>query len=140
MKLLRPILILLLTGSAVALTAWFYVNKSHRNIEAETALYSVSVDTILTQFQQNESESFQKYFDQVIIVEGMLEQVIESENSVKTVILYGIKGITICELSMGESIPKDLSLPQPIRVKGLVTGFDDLLGEVKLREGSIVSY
>ncbi|MCA6073568.1 OB-fold putative lipoprotein [Fulvivirga sedimenti] len=138
MKILRPIIILLFVGSAVALTAWFYVNKSHRDIESESALFSVSVDDILNEFRSDESGSLQKYFDKVVILEGTLEQVIQTQTGNRTVVLYGSSGIANCELSKGEEIPSSLSIPNQIHVKGLVTGYDDLLGEVKLREGSII--
>ncbi len=138
MKIRRAIVIFSFAAAALALTAWFYINRPHRDIESETAQYNVTVDSILLEFQSDEAASFEKYFDQVIILEGTLKEVIRSENGVNTLVLYGIEGIGICELSLGNDVPSAQSSPSNIKVKGLVTGYDDLLGEVKLREGNVV--
>lgn len=138
MRIRRVLIIFIFATALVALTAWLYINKPHRDIPGETARFSVTVDSILLEFQADEASGFDKYFDQVIILEGTLKEVIRSENGVITLVLYGIEGIGICELSIGEDLPPSIVTPSTLRVKGLVTGYDDLLGEVKLREGSII--
>ncbi|MEO7977023.1 hypothetical protein [Flavobacterium sp.] len=125
-KILLSILLLLLVGISV----YFYTYKGHRNIDAETADYIVTVSGLEKEFTSNDSLAFLKYQDKTIELTAQVTN-IDTES----------KGIVIGEkifATFKDSLPKDIVSGKILKIKGRFLGYDDLLQEFKIDQSSVV--
>lgn len=123
--------IIIVTASVLVLAfiAYNYMYKSHRDIATEKVSYSVSVDDIYTTFQVNEKSANAKYLDRTIEIYGKITN-IDLANKIITVdekLLARFTG----------KIPNNLKVQHQIALKGRLTGYDDLLGEIQMDQCTI---
>ena len=113
----------------LAIAAYNYMYKSHRDISTETVSYSASVKEVYTAFQQNDSLANAKYLDKTIEIYGKITN-IDLSNKIITVDKKLLARFT-------NSIPNTLQLQNSIALKGRVVGFDDLLEEIQMDQCTI---
>lgn len=113
----------------LAFVSYKYMYKEHRDIAAEKVSYSVSVDDIYTTFQINEKSANAKYLDKTIEIYGKITN-IDIQNKIITVDEKLLARFT-------NGIQADLKLQNVIALKGRVTGYDDLLGEIQMDQCTI---
>jgi hypothetical protein len=101
-----------------------YMYKSHRDIAAEKVTYSVSVNDIYTTFQVNEKAANAKYLDKTIEIYGKITN-IDLQNKIITVDEKLLARFT-------NGVQSNLKLQNFIALKGRLTGYDDLLGEIQM--------
>jgi predicted negative regulator of RcsB-dependent stress response len=125
----KKITILVLLILVLALIGYNYMYKNHRDISAETVSYSVSVEDIYTTFQADEKSANAKYIDKTIEIYGKITN-IDLQNKIITVDEKLSARLT-------NSVPANLKLQNVIVLKGRLTGYDDLLGEIQMDQCTI---
>lgn len=124
-KLLITVAVLLV----LAFCIYKYMYKEHRDIATEKVTYSVSVDDIYTTFQVNEKAANAKYLDKTIEIYGKITN-IDLQNKIITVDEKLLARFT-------NGLQSDLKLQNSIALKGRLTGYDDLLGEIQMDQCTI---
>lgn len=122
-KLLGSLLILAIIG----VVGYNYIYQDHRNIEKETAEFSMTALEVANLFKENAVDAEQKFLNKTIEVTGNV-----SDNN-KTEIT--IDNQVFCQFL--EPI-NETQLNGNIKIKGRVIGYDDLLEQVKLDQCSII--
>lgn len=112
----------------VALIAYNYVNQDHRDIESETATFSLTAKDITNEFEINPSESETKYLNKTISISGTITALASEQVTLNNKIFCQVKGET-----------KELKLGQNINLKGRFIGYDNLLEEIKLDQCYIIN-
>ena len=125
----RVLYFLVLILAVLVFIGYKILYKSHRDISTESAAFSLSVKKLEQQFVENDSLANVKYADQTVEVYGKITNIDVVSNS-----------ITIdekLEAALKEKI-SGLTIRQEITVKGRFVGYDDLLGELKMDQVSIL--
>ncbi|MCI9843960.1 OB-fold putative lipoprotein [Flavobacterium pectinovorum] len=99
-----------------------------RNVSAEEAAFTVSSKSIIAEFGSNIEKSNTKYLEKAIAIAGTVSKI-----SPKQII---IDHTIVCDLK--ESNPS-IKEGQLLTLKGRVVGYDDLMGELKLDQCSVVN-
>lgn len=107
--------------------AYKYLYHKHRDISAETAAFSVSVNQLLKEFTEDEVKANSKYLDKSIVVKG---KVTNFDKANKTIVLDE-KVFAILITS------SDIKLNTEVSVQGRLIGYDSLLEEIKLDQSQI---
>lgn len=124
----KLLLILILFGFTSVVAFYFYSNKPHRNIQTEEARYKISATEFIKDFTSSQDSVFFKYLNKTVIVYGKLSQF--SSNSLT------IEENIFCTFTSTDYLP---IIGEITYVKGRCIGYDDLLGEIKLDQCSIVN-
>ncbi len=105
-----------------------YIYKAGRNIAKEEPLFKTNSVTLKKEFTKNQDSIIKKYLDKTIQVSGRLTAI--SKNN-----------IVMDNFIAAELIDKSLLITKGdmLIIKGRVIGYDDLLGEFKLDQGTIIS-
>jgi len=111
---------------AVLLIAFFAVRYyifygGKRDIQSETAAFTVTAKDIAAEFAADVNNSNKKYLEKPVAVSGTVTSVKDKE-----VILDNTVN---CNFLVADATLKN---GQKVTIKGRVVGYDDLLGEVKL--------
>lgn len=125
------IIIVLVILALLGFGAYSYLYQGHRDIASEKQSYLVTANSIFEEFKTNETKANEKYLDKAIEVYGKVTGMDLETNSViideKLFIVFKDK------IKEGE-----MMLLSNVNVKGRFIGYDDLLGELKMDEGSVV--
>jgi hypothetical protein len=105
----------------------YIMTGGERNLETENSAFVVSSSTIYEEFVKNTELANSKYLNKAIEISGKVTAV---ENSLVT-----LNGKISCLLKTNEKVVLNTS----IVIKGRVTGFDDLLEELKLDQCIIIN-
>lgn len=124
-KILLGILILLIA----AITIYRYTYQDHRNISREKATYTLTIAVLEKEFTANDSLASAKYQDQTIALSAQVTEV-DFEN--KAVILNHKL------YAVFDSLPKNIVSGKSIKIKGRFLGYDELIGEFKMDQSSII--
>ena len=140
----KNILITFLICLFILLLGIYYIlNMPHRNIEKEIPSYSLSVDEIFTDFNQNELSSNIKYGNKVVQVTGSIVEISNNDDQISIVLKDEMEGAN-CLLDPA-MVCKDpdlisrLDIGNNITIKGKCDGFDMIMGVV-LTQCFIVKY
>jgi hypothetical protein len=104
----------------------YIMTGGERNLETEKSAFVVSSSTIYDEFAKNTELATSKYLNKAIEITGKVTAV---ENSLVT-----LNGKISCLLQKNEKVDLNTS----IVIKGRVTGYDDLLEELKLDQCIII--
>jgi hypothetical protein len=99
-----------------------------RNVSAEDAVFNVSSKSIIAEYDADIDKSNAKYLEKAISINGIV-----SKTNPKQVI---IDNTIVCDLKESDSSIKE---GQQVTLKGRVVGYDDLMGEIKLDECSVIN-
>ena len=119
----KKITILLILISIIAIVAYNYLYKEHRNIGSESALYSLTLKDLKNDFEVNDSVANVKYLDKTITINGKITSLDLSQNEI--VIDSSISAKFNSKLHSVNNNDK-------ISIKGRFIGYDDLLEEYKM--------
>jgi tRNA_anti-like len=97
-----------------------------RDLEKETSDFSVSASDVFGEFSSNSETATTKYLNKAVEITGKVTNVAEN------VITLDQK--VSCQLQVSEQVV----LNSQVKIKGRVTGYDDLLEELKLDQCLIV--
>ena len=125
----KKIVITLAITVLFLLLGYNYLYKSHRNLEEETALFSLTTSKLISDFSENETLANQNYLDKTIQIKGILTSFNQEENS-----------ITVDEKLFGLLLNQNsgFSINDSIEFKGRFLGYDELLEEVKMDQITII--
>jgi len=121
-KIILGVLIFAILGLVVSL---YYYNKPHVNVEKSDAVYRLTSQNLIKEYQENEKNTNEKYTEQVIQIEGDVYEISTLRgNSVVTLNDRGSESSIICHMQ-AEDNKKVLSLKKGARVtiKGVCTGY-----------------
>ena len=128
----KKIVIIFFLGTlSVSAFLYFYVYKRHRNITTESVAFSTSAIQLHQDFMNDSETNIKKYADKTIETYGKITS-LDLENNA---IVLDNKVF----LKMTETISKDLTIQQTVKIKGRFVGFDDLLEELKMDQCIIVN-
>lgn len=122
-KLLGSLLILAIIG----VVGYNYIYQDHRNIEKETAEFSMTALEVANLFKENAANAEQKFLNKTIEVTGNVSDYNKTEITIDNQVF--------CQFL--EPI-NETQLNGNIKIKGRVIGYDDLLEQVKLDQCSII--
>lgn len=126
----KKIIITLTFIILIVIIVYFYAFKAQRNIGSEKAIFELSVIALETEFETNDSLANNKFLDKTIIIYGKITDI-----DLKT------NGIVIDEkvyITVSDQKLDQITSNQDIKIKGRFIGYDDLLEEYRLDQGSIV--
>ncbi|WP_242205156.1 OB-fold putative lipoprotein [Aestuariivivens insulae] len=126
MKKLIVIIIIVIIASIIG---YNYIYQDHRNIKEEQAAFTTTAIMLSNEFSIDPSTSEKKYLNKTIEVSGTITA--KSDNTIT------LDNTVFCQLS--QNIDIKLSPNAPIKIKGRVIGYDDLLEEIKLDQCSITN-
>ena len=122
-KYKKIIIIALFMISAIGGVYWYVMNAGGRNIETEKADFNVTTLGFSREFTSNDAIATKKYLNKAIAISGIITDTNAKEN------LVVLDETTICQF---QKIDNNLQKGTKITIKGRFTGFDDLMGELKL--------
>ena len=97
-----------------------------RDLENEKSEFSVSATAIFGEFSSNSETATTKYLNKALEISGAVTSI-----NANVIIL---DGKVSCQLQQ----PQKVELNKAVKIKGRVTGYDDLLEELKLDQCLIV--
>ena len=122
-KIVAILLVVLIIG----LFSYNYVMTSGgRDLEKETSEFSVSATAIFGDFSANAEMATKKYLNKAVEITGKVTNITEN--------VITLDGKVSCQLQVSEQV----NLDSQVKIKGRVTGYDDLLEELKLDQCLIV--
>ena len=119
-------LILMVVGFGV----YNYHYQGHRDIAAEEANYTVTVNEVYNDFTTNDSLANKKYLDKTLALKGKISN-IDFENKIVTVDEKLSARFT-------DKLPESIKPQDSINLKGRLVGFDDLLEEIQMDQCNLV--
>ncbi|MEJ2114020.1 MAG: hypothetical protein P8X62_10150 [Flavobacteriaceae bacterium] len=123
----KKIFVFIITVIVVIIT-YNYVYQDHRNIEKEKAEFVVSATKISDEFSNNIEKASDKYLNKTIEVSGKITKLSEKDIVLDSKIF--------CQFV--SNINGNVEEGDVVKIKGRCIGFDDLLGELKLDQCSII--
>ena len=122
-KIVAILLVVLITG----LFSYNYVMTSGgRDLEKEKSEFNMSAVDIFADFSANAEMATKKYLNKAVAITGKVTNITEN--------VITLDGKVSCQLQVSEQI----NLDSQVKIKGRVTGYDDLLEELKLDQCLIV--
>ena len=97
-----------------------------RDIENEASEFNVSASDVFDEFSSNSQMATSKYLNKAVEITGKVTNVGEN--------VITLDGKVSCQLQVSEQVV----LNSQLKIKGRVTGYDDLLEELKLDQCLIV--
>lgn len=125
--MLKKLIFILVGIAIVGFLGYNYIYKEHRNIAEEEAEYVVSADMLVEGFMENPEMAEQKYLNKAIAVTGKVTSI--NKNNLT------LDNSVFCQF---EKPVEGVVLHSTVKVKGRCIGFDNLLGEIKLDNCSIL--
>lgn len=111
----------------IAIGAYFYLSRGPRNIESEKAVHSLSSKDLVAEFQTNPTQANEKYLNQTIEVIGSLTEQSDSTLTLDSGVFCFFSDPIDVEFDSNE-----------VTVKCRCIGYDELFGEVKLDQCSLI--
>ncbi len=125
----KKIILTALAITVVAVFGYCYVwYGGARNVSSEDAVFNVSSKNIIAEFDSDIAKSNAKYLEKAIAITGSVSKINEKQIIIDNTI--------VCDLKEPDSSIKE---DQQITLKGRVVGYDDLMGEIKLDECSVIN-
>lgn len=121
-KKVKIIIVSIVLVGITILTGFNYVmHGGARNLSTEETDFTVSSQSISTEFAANIEASNKKYLEKAVAIKGTVTKITGKEVIIDNSI--------ICNLKELDSSIKEYQI---ITLKGRVVGYDDLMGELKL--------
>lgn len=125
MRKTLPVLVLII----LAIVAYNYIYKDHRDIASETPEHKLTSDILLNEFSTDVPNSEIKYLNKTIQVSGTISE-IDGRSMV-------LNGAILCLFE--KPISTQINVHSDVVVKGRYIGYDDLLEEIKLDQCNILT-
>ena len=119
---MRKWILFLIVLIIAVVVGYNYIYQDHRDIESETAEFTVVSSEISELFADNSLTAEQKFLNKTIEVSGLISDI--NTNAIT------IDDKVFCQFS--EQIETALDKNNNVKIKGRVIGYDDLLEQVKL--------
>jgi hypothetical protein len=126
-------LVLLLVFAVVAVYIYNEYNRTHEDTAAIKPDYSFNAVSLIKEFETDEPASNKKYWDKVILVDGMVKDVPRDDRGLYSIILGDTASMSSVRCSM-DSLHNHEAVPvkkgDRLSMKGICAGFnaDEMLG------------
>ena len=127
---MKKIILFIVSIGILVVLGYLYINQDHRNISEEEPSHTIEAETLINEFQNNTDENELKYLNNTIEIQGELTAI--QENSLV------LNKTIYCEFDATPSI-SETTQGTRITIKGRLIGFDDLLGELKLDQCTVIT-
>lgn len=124
----KILIIVVIVLAAIAVVGYNIIYKDHRDIKTEQADFTLTAVSLSDEFSADETKATARYADKTLIVTG---DVTDFDKSSGTLMIDGIISATMLEKSVGVT-------RQSVKIKGRFVGYDDLLGELKMDQVTII--
>lgn len=121
-SLILVFLAVIILGLALAIYSY---NKPHVDVKKSEADYVLTAQNLISEYQENETETNEKYSENVIQIKGKIFEISTLKgNSVITLKDESLESSVICHMLPEENM-KALKLKkgQDIEIKGICTGY-----------------
>ena len=137
----------LLPGILLLAAAALYIYKEYNRVHKDTAIlrpdYSVAAPELINEFVQDERTANEKYWDKVVIVEGIVKSITQDEVGIYSITLGDTASVSSirCTLdSLHNREAEFIEAGKRATLKGICAGFnaDELLGSDVILVRSVV--
>lgn len=125
--MIRKWIYILIALVVMVFIGYRYVYQDHRNIAEEEAEFVITAQELTQNFENNASQSQTDYLNKTIVITGSITDIGE-----KSIL---VDNRVFCQFG---NLPEGLKLHSMVKIKGRCIGFDDLLGQAKLDQCSII--
>lgn len=125
--MIRKWIYILIALAVMVFIGYRYVYQDHRNIAEEEAEFVITAQELTQNFENNASQSQTDYLNKTIAITGRITAIGE-----KSIL---VDNRVFCQF---DNLPEGLKLHSMVKIKGRCIGFDDLLGQAKLDQCSII--
>ena len=103
----------------------YYYNKPHVNVEKSNAIYSLTAQNLIKEYQENEKNTNEKYTERVIQIEGNIYEISTLRGNTVVTLKDSVSEPSIICHMQAEDNKRVLSLKKGSRVtlKGVCTGY-----------------
>ena len=103
----------------------YYYNKPHVNVEKSNAVYSLTAQNLIREYQENEKNTNEKYTERVIQIEGNIYEISTLRGNTVVTLKDSVSESSIICHMQAEDNKRVLSLKKGSRVtlKGVCTGY-----------------
>ena len=126
----KKILILIGIFAIIGFGVYKYAYKPQRNIATEKPEFNLSTTELATEFETNDSLANTKYLNKTISIYGKITNIDLKTNA----ILVDEK----IYITITNAIDQNLKVSSRIKVQARYIGFDDLLEEFRMDQGTIL--
>lgn len=125
-NILIILVVAVIAGGAIAYYMW---NKPHRSSENEKPAFSLTADSILMEFTNDENAATQKYLDKTVAVSGIVYEIKNDSQGNTEVIIQTADPIETvnCVLAPGTA-SEEIEPGTEIEIKGICSGYLSLSG------------
>lgn len=124
----KKIIFILVLIIVIGFLGLYYVrNAGGRNIESENSTYIVTSTEIINEFNDNTLQATNKYQNKAIEISGSISEINDS--------IITIDETIFCKMNVLDASKR---INDKIHIKGRLVGFDDLFGDIKLDECTIL--
>jgi hypothetical protein len=127
----KALFLVLIVLVIAVFAAYRFLYKDHRDINSETAAFTLTVAQLHAEFATHDSLANAKYADQTIEVGGKVTAFDASAHTI--VIDEKLSAVLTDTLAKGDNLQKQ------IKIKGRFVGYDDLLEELKMDQVTIIN-
>ena len=110
----------------MAILAYNYIYKDHRDIKSEQAVYTLNSTDLINEFIVNPSDSEKKYLNKTIEVKGNITEINGFDLTLDDNIF--------CQFKF-----KIEAQSNNVKIKGRFIGYDNLLEQIKLDQCNIIT-
>lgn len=132
--------VLLVIGSGII--GYYLFNKPHINVEKGNIDFTLTPDQILSEYMNNNENASRKFNEKIILVRGTYKNHSISAYGIPNILIEGENVLVSCEMDTLQSDPEKINLyqkNQPLKIKGLLVGMDELLGEIQMKNCLLVN-
>ncbi len=128
--MIKKILIFSAILAFIGFGIYKYAFKPQRNIATEKATFEIAADDFLQEFSAQDSIANLKYLDKTIFIYGKITTIDLKNNA----IIVNDK----IYVTFTEKLDQNLQVESPAKLKARYVGFDDLLEEYRMDQGTII--
>lgn len=110
----------------MAILAYNYIYKDHRDIKSEQAVFTLNSEDLINEFAVNPFDSEKKYLNKTIEVKGNITELNEFDLTLDDNIFCQFNSIIETQSNN-------------IKIKGRFIGYDSLLEQIKLDQCNIIT-
>lgn len=125
---MRKWIIILIIIIIATIFGYNYIYQDHRNIENETAEFSMTSSEVAIKFTENSTEAEKTFLNKTIEISGTLSEINSNDLTIDDKVF--------CQFL--KELNETIEVNSKIKVKGRVIGYDDLLEQVKLDQCAIL--
>jgi len=127
------LLAILLVLAVLVVYVYKEYNRTHEDTAAINPDYSIEAGILLKEFEMDEPASNKKYWDKVMLVDGMVKELVKDDRGLYSVILGDTASMSSVRCSMDSAHSNEAATVKKgdqLAMKGICTGFkaDELLG------------